>query len=63
MSKTTFLVYSCKISRDLEFAVPVWNPYLISDIAKLEGVQRRATKVAQFRTLWPRVVRSSRSRD
>jgi hypothetical protein len=30
----------------LEFAVPAWCLYLKGNIAKLEGVQRRATKVA-----------------
>jgi hypothetical protein len=29
----------------LEFAVPVWNPYLKSDIRTLEKVQRRATRL------------------
>ena len=32
----------------MEFAVPVWSPDAgLGDIAKLEGVQRPATKVAQ----------------
>ena len=30
----------------LEFAVPVWCPYLEKDISKLEKVQHRATKLA-----------------
>ena len=29
----------------LEYAVPVWNPYLIKDVQKLESIQRFALKV------------------
>lgn len=29
----------------LEFAVPVWNPFLKGDIITLERVQRRASKI------------------
>jgi hypothetical protein len=39
-------LYTTYIRPHLEFAVPAWCPYLKGDIAKLEGVQRRATKVA-----------------
>ena len=30
----------------LEFAVPVWNPYMKKDIEKLENIQHRATRLA-----------------
>jgi ribonucleases P/MRP protein subunit RPP40 len=40
-------LYTTYIRPHLEFAVPVWNPYLKGDVRRLEGVQRRATKVAQ----------------
>jgi hypothetical protein len=40
-------LYTTYIRSHLEFAVPAWCPYLKGDIAKLENVQRRATKVAQ----------------
>ena len=30
---------------NIEYAVPVWNPYLIKDIQKLESIQRFALKV------------------
>ena len=29
----------------LEYAVPVWDPYLVKDIEAIESVQRFATKV------------------
>ena len=29
----------------IEFAVPVWAPYLEADIKTLESIQRRATKI------------------
>ena len=34
----------------LEYAVPVWDPHLVKDIAALESVQRFATKVST--TAW-----------
>ena len=30
----------------LEYAVPVWNPYLVKDIHAIENVQRRASRLA-----------------
>ena len=30
----------------LEYAVPVWNPYLVKDIHAIEKVQRRASRLA-----------------
>ena len=38
-------LYLCLIRPHLEYAVPVWNPYLIKDIQKLESIQRFALKV------------------
>ena len=40
-------LYTTYIRPHLEFAVAVWNPHQKGDIARLESVQRRATKVAQ----------------
>ena len=39
-------LYITYIRPQLEFAAPVWNPFLSGDIKTLERVQRRATKVA-----------------
>ena len=30
----------------LEYAVPVWSPYLVKDVNALEGVQKRASRMA-----------------
>ena len=38
-------LYLCLIRPHLEYAVPVWNPYLVKDIQKLESIQRFALKV------------------
>ena len=38
------LLYTTYIRPHLEFAIPVWNPYLIEDISTLESVQRKVTK-------------------
>jgi len=40
-------LYKTYIRPKLEFAVSVWNPFLIKDVKALEGVQHRATKIAQ----------------
>ena len=37
--------YTDLIRPHLEYAVPVWNPYLVKDIQKLESIQRFALKV------------------
>ena len=54
MLKRTFVTRSTKIWNNLyktyirpqlEFAIPVWNPYSQKNIDKLEKVQRRVTKI------------------
>ena len=43
----TYRTLYCSFVRPLlEFAAPVWNPYMQKDIDKLERVQRKATKLA-----------------
>ena len=43
-------MYVSLVRPHLEFAVPVWNPYLKKDTEKLENVQHKATKlVAKLR--------------
>ena len=38
-------LYTSFVRSLLEYAVPVWDPHLVKDIAALESVQRFATKV------------------
>ena len=45
MEKFIYNIYC--IRSHFEFAIPVWNPYLIKDKNTLEKVQERATKVSQ----------------
>ena len=39
-------LYTTYIRPQIEYAIPVWNPYLKADIARIEQVQRKATKVS-----------------
>ena len=38
-------LYNALVRSHLEFAVPVWNPFLIRDIQMIEKIQKRATKI------------------
>ena len=40
------LLYVSLIRPHLEYAVPVWSPYLRGDIENIENVQHRATRLA-----------------
>ena len=39
-------LYICLIWPVLDYATPVWSPYLVKDIEALEKVQRRASRLA-----------------
>jgi len=46
------LLYVSLVRPHLEFAVPVWNPYLKGDIDELENIQHRATRlVPEFKRI------------
>ena len=48
LDKEMFLIlYKTKIRPHMEYATTVWNPYLLKDIRRVEGVQRRATKLVK----------------
>ena len=38
-------IYKTFVHPHLEYAIPVWSPWLQKDIAVLEAIQRRATKM------------------
>ena len=40
------MLYKSLVRPILEYAVPVWSPYLVKDIQLLEKVQRRASRIA-----------------
>ena len=40
------MLYISLVRPILEYAAPVWNPYLVKDIHALEQVQRRASRLA-----------------
>ena len=42
---TLRMLYVTQVRPLLEYAVPVWDPYLVKDVQALEAVQRFATKV------------------
>jgi ribonuclease P/MRP protein subunit RPP40 len=42
------LLYTSLVRPHLEFAAPIWNPYVRKDIVKLENVQHRATRIHGF---------------
>ena len=39
------LLYNSLIRPILEYAVPVWPPYLVKDVKILQGVQKRASRI------------------
>jgi hypothetical protein len=43
--KLVDLLYKTLVRPHVEYAVPVWNPYLSQDIRSLEKIQRKATKL------------------
>ena len=45
-TSTFSLLYKSLVRPLLEYAVPVWNPYLVKDIHAIENVQRRASRLA-----------------
>ena len=45
-TSTFSLLYISLVRPLLEYAVPLWNPYLVKDIHAIENVQRRASRLA-----------------
>ena len=69
MLKKTFATFNCTLLRTvyvafvrplLEFAVPVWCPYLKGDIDALERVQHRATRLVKSLRKLPYTLRLER---
>ena len=44
-TRTFSLLYNSLVRPLLEYAVPVWNPYLVKDIHAIENVQRRTSRL------------------
>jgi hypothetical protein len=44
--KVFMLLYKTLVRPILEYAVPMWSPYLVKDVKALESVQRRASRMA-----------------
>ena len=45
-TSTFSLLYNSLVRPLLEYAIPVWNPYLVKDIHAIEDVQRPASRLA-----------------
>ena len=47
-SNTSIFITLCKalMRSVLEYAIPVWSPYLAKDVQTLESIQRRASRIA-----------------
>jgi len=41
------ILYATLVRPHLEYAVPVWAPFLATEISKIEKVQRRVTKIVK----------------
>ena len=39
-------LYQALVRQVLEYATPVWSPYLVKDVKALESIQRRASRLA-----------------
>ena len=46
-------LYKAMVRPILEYGVTVWSPYRIGDIDAVESVQRRATRIPQYRSARP----------